>query len=59
EKGAAVVIEEKDLSGERLTEEINALLADPARLASMGRNAGEMSVSDAAKRIYDCLCEIA
>ncbi|MBQ2775581.1 MAG: undecaprenyldiphospho-muramoylpentapeptide beta-N-acetylglucosaminyltransferase [Clostridia bacterium] len=59
EKGAAVVIEEKDLTGERLINEINSMLADTQRLNAMGEGAKQMSVSDAAKRIYDCLCEIA
>ena len=51
EKNAAVVIEEKDLTGEKL-------LADRAGLDKMGENARAMCVSDAAKRIYDCLCKV-
>ena len=58
EKNAAVVIEEKDLTGEKLTEEVEKLLADRAGLEKMGENARAMCVSDAAQRIYDCLCKV-
>ena len=34
--GAAVVIEEKDLNGERLIKTVQALMAEPGRLAEMG-----------------------
>lgn len=37
--GAAVVIEEKELSGEALVKTVEALIAAPGRLAEMGRNA--------------------
>ena len=56
---AAVVIEEKDLTGERLLNEVENMLANKQKLSTMGENARSMAVSDAAKRIYDCLCEIA
>lgn len=56
--GAAEFLEEKDLTPERLTERVNALLADKAKLEEIGKNAKEMAVVDATKRIYDTLCEI-
>ena len=56
---AAVVIEEKDLTGERLLNEVQNMLDNREKLNKMGKNAKAMAVSDAAKRIYDCLCEIA
>ena len=56
---AAVVIEEKDLTGERLLNEVQNMLDNREKLDKMGKNAKAMAVSDAAKRIYDCLCEIA
>lgn len=56
---AAVVIEEKDLSGERLIKTVEDMLSDRKKLESMGKNAKAMAVSDAAKRIYECLSEIA
>ena len=37
--GAAVVIEEKDLTGEKLVSTVSGLLAEPGKLAAMGRNA--------------------
>ncbi|MDE3129548.1 MAG: UDP-N-acetylglucosamine--N-acetylmuramyl-(pentapeptide) pyrophosphoryl-undecaprenol N-acetylglucosamine transferase, partial [Acidobacteriota bacterium] len=37
--GAAVVIPDAELSGERLRTEVERLLADPARLEAMGRAA--------------------
>ncbi len=58
EKNAAIVIEEKDLTGEKLTSEINGLLGDRERLIEMGKNARSMCVSDAAQRIYECLCRV-
>lgn len=58
EKNAAVVIEEKNLTGEKLVGEVEKLLSDRAALDKMGENAREMCVRDAAKRIYDCLCKV-
>lgn len=37
--GAAVVIEEKDLTGEKLIQTVQQLLAQPGKLAQMGQNA--------------------
>ncbi len=56
--GAAEILEEKDLTPESLTQKVNALLADKAKLEEIGRNAKKMAVVDATKRIYDTLCEI-
>ena len=54
-KGAAVVVEERDLTGESLARTISALLQDEARLAEMGRSARAMSRPDAASRVADLL----
>ena len=51
-RGAAVLLEEKDLTGERLCELALGLLADPEKLASCGRNAGKLAIVDANDRIY-------
>lgn len=51
--GAAEVIEEKDLTGERLTAEVEALILNQARLEEMGSNARAAAIPDAAKRIYE------
>ncbi|HWD85875.1 MAG TPA: glycosyltransferase, partial [Solirubrobacteraceae bacterium] len=49
--GAAVIIPDAELSGPRLAQEVGRLLADPARLAAMGRAAGELARPDAARDI--------
>ncbi len=53
EAGAAVVIEEKDLSAESLVRAIRDLLGNPDRLAEMGRRARSLAVPDAARRLAD------
>lgn len=57
-KGAAVVIEEKDLTGERLIETLKDLLKDPKRLAGMAERSASMAVSDSADRIYKAIKEV-
>jgi UDP-N-acetylglucosamine--N-acetylmuramyl-(pentapeptide) pyrophosphoryl-undecaprenol N-acetylglucosamine transferase len=49
--GAAVIIPDAELSGPRLAQEVGRLLADPARLAAMGRAAGELARPRAARDI--------
>ena len=44
--GAAVVIEEKDLTGEKLVQTVSGMLAQPGKLAEMGRDARSLSVDD-------------
>ena len=56
--GAAVVIEEKDLTGQRLVEEVQALVEDPDRLKTMGQNAAAMAIRDANERIYREIMEL-
>lgn len=55
DRGAAIIIEEKDLTPQLLTRTVKELLADPARLQAMGRAACEMAVTDANERIYAVL----
>ena len=55
---AAVMIEEKDLTPEKLTEEIDKLASDPQRLAAYAENAQRMAIADAAKRIYSVMIEV-
>jgi UDP-N-acetylglucosamine--N-acetylmuramyl-(pentapeptide) pyrophosphoryl-undecaprenol N-acetylglucosamine transferase len=54
-RGAAVVVEEKDLSGESLAGAIRGLLEDPRRLEKTGDAARAMSRPDAAARVADLL----
>lgn len=52
ERDAAVCIEEKDLTGERLWQEICAITDDPARMQAMADNVRKMAIADADERIY-------
>ena len=56
--GAAVVIEEKDLTGGKLVSTVSGLLAEPGRLAAMGKNARTLSVDDSLDRIADALMKL-
>jgi UDP-N-acetylglucosamine--N-acetylmuramyl-(pentapeptide) pyrophosphoryl-undecaprenol N-acetylglucosamine transferase len=58
EAGAAVVLEEKDLSGPALAQAVRSLLADPTSLARMGRQARRLARPDAAARLAELLFEI-
>jgi len=53
ESGAVDVIEEKDLTGERLAERVLSLVADTGRLAAMSAAARRMARPDAARLIVD------
>ncbi|MCL2055687.1 MAG: undecaprenyldiphospho-muramoylpentapeptide beta-N-acetylglucosaminyltransferase [Oscillospiraceae bacterium] len=52
-KNAAIVIEEKDLSAEKLCRLIEELANDPDELANLGKNAASLAVIDANRRICD------
>jgi UDP-N-acetylglucosamine--N-acetylmuramyl-(pentapeptide) pyrophosphoryl-undecaprenol N-acetylglucosamine transferase len=58
EAGAAVLLEERDLSGETLAKTLQSLRGDPARVASMERAAGSLARPDAAARIADMVEEL-
>ena len=51
-RGAAEIIEEKDLAGEALWAKVEEILSDPQRLRSLGENAGKLEITDASERIY-------
>ena len=51
-RGAAEIIEEKDLTGEALWQRVQALLSDPEHLRSLGHNAEKLEILDASERIY-------
>ena len=55
---AAVVIEEKDLSGRKLIETVSGLLAEPGKLERMGQNARTLSVDDSLDRITSRLMNL-
>ena len=48
----------KDLTPEKLTEEIDKLASDPKRLAEYSENAKKMAIDDASKRIYAVIKEV-
>ena len=58
DRDAAILIEEKDFTGERLLEEVEKLLSEPERLKKMGENARNMAILDASQRITECVCKI-
>jgi UDP-N-acetylglucosamine--N-acetylmuramyl-(pentapeptide) pyrophosphoryl-undecaprenol N-acetylglucosamine transferase len=57
--GGAVVIEERELTGERLAGRIRALVEDPARRAGMSTAIAAFARPDAAARIADCVWRLA
>lgn len=56
--GAAVIIEEKDLTGEKLTQEVNRLLSDREALRALGENAKKMAIPDTVERIANILSDL-
>ncbi len=59
DKGAAIVIEEKDLTPAVLMQHIDTLLESPGKLDKMGMAAKSMAVTDAQQRIVEVLGQIA
>jgi len=53
ENGAAILIEEKDLTSQKLIEEIDKILYDPSKLARMSENMKKMAHPGATDRIWD------
>lgn len=58
DRDAAILIEEKEFTGERLLSEVEKLLSKPERLKKMGENARAMAILDASQRITECVCKI-
>lgn len=57
-ENAASVIEEKDLTPEKLTAEIDRILSDKKLLSQYGENAKKMAISDANERIYKVIASV-
>ena len=53
--GAAVVVEEKNLTGEKLIEIVDGLTRDPAKLMEMGAKAKALSQPDSLEKIWKTL----
>jgi UDP-N-acetylglucosamine--N-acetylmuramyl-(pentapeptide) pyrophosphoryl-undecaprenol N-acetylglucosamine transferase len=56
--GAAVMIEERELTGELLAHEIRAILSDATRRGAMERAAGRMGAPQAAQEIADVCTQL-
>ncbi len=57
-KNAAVIIEEKDLDGKRLSKEINNLLKNKERLLEIGENARKMAYIDSSQQISETVISL-
>lgn len=58
ERDAALVLEEKDLTSNKLSELIDETLADETKLKKLRRNLKKTAVKNSATLIYEKLCEI-
>lgn len=58
EAGAAVMIEERDLTGELLAKEIRAILTNPERRKQMARAASRLGAPQAAREIIDVCADL-
>ncbi len=56
-QNAGEIIEEKDLTGELLTEKIDKIIGDKAKLSEYSANARKMAIIDANERIYKIITE--
>lgn len=56
--GAAVVFEEKDLTGEKLIETVDELTGEPGRLTAMGAAAHTLARPDALDKIIEALADL-
>ena len=57
-RGAAAILEEKDLTGETLCGTVDELFSTPDRIRSLGENAKKMAIVDANARIYKIMKEV-
>ncbi len=58
-RGAAAILEEKDLSGETLCKKVEELFGSPDTIPKLAANAKKMAILDANDRIYHIIKEIA
>ena len=57
-RGGAVMLLEKDSTGDTLYETARDILSDPGRRAEMSRHMGEMGILDATERIYQTVTSL-
>ncbi|MEO6785778.1 MAG: undecaprenyldiphospho-muramoylpentapeptide beta-N-acetylglucosaminyltransferase [Chthoniobacteraceae bacterium] len=55
--GAGVLLKESDATADALAEEITALIADPARLATMSQRSRQLAPDNAAARVADVVLQ--
>lgn len=58
QKGGALLIEEKDITREKMAEMISGVLENPEKQKSFGENIYDFAVPDANKRIYEDICQL-
>ena len=58
DRGAAVCIEEKNLTADSLWDTMQKLVLSPERLKEMGENAKKAAIFDASARIYSVIIEV-
>ena len=58
ENNAAMILEEKDLTGESLTNMVKELCEDRDKLKEVGTNASKMAIRDSSKRIADIILQL-
>lgn len=57
-RGAAQILEEKDLTGETLCSKVEKLFADPKTIPALAQNARKMAILDANERICKVIKEV-
>lgn len=57
-EGAAVLLEEKHLTGRALYDKVNELLASPEKRKSLSENAKRLAIYDSTQKIYDVVAEL-
>jgi UDP-N-acetylglucosamine--N-acetylmuramyl-(pentapeptide) pyrophosphoryl-undecaprenol N-acetylglucosamine transferase len=57
-RNAAVLLEEKNLSGETLIRTVDEIFTRPEGASDLGANARKMAITDANERIYQVLCSV-
>ena len=55
---AGFILEEKDLTSEKLSEMIDSLLSDRAKLSAVEKNAKAMSITDSRERIASIILSL-
>jgi len=57
-RNAAEVIEESELSAEKVTELVDSILGDTNKLRTMSENAHKMAITDSCERIYEIIEQV-